>query len=48
VETAAAIGALVARLEDRQKRVRDGFSEAFAAFTAQDNADRFDHLFGKR
>jgi CHAD domain-containing protein len=48
VDTAAAIGALVARLEDRQKEVRNGFSGRFAAFTAQDNAGRFDHLFGKR
>jgi len=47
VETAAAVGALVARLEDRQKRERKNFTETFAAFAGPDNADRFDRLFGK-
>jgi CHAD domain-containing protein len=47
VETAAAVGALVARLEDRQKRVRKNFAETFATFAGRDNADRFDRLFEK-
>jgi len=47
VETAAAVGALLARLEDRQKRVRKNFAETFAAFAGRDNADRFDRLFEK-
>jgi CHAD domain-containing protein len=46
VDTAAAIGALVAGLEVRQKGVRDSFAETFAAFAGKENADRFDRLFG--
>jgi CHAD domain-containing protein len=45
VETGAAIGVLIARLEDRQKSVRNGFAEAFEAFAGRENADRFDRLF---
>jgi CHAD domain-containing protein len=47
VDTAAAVGALVARLEDRHKAVRKQFAESFAAFAGDDNRNRFDELFGK-
>ena len=46
VETAAAVGALVARLEDRQVQVRTHFAESFAAFAGGENRRRFDELFG--
>jgi CHAD domain-containing protein len=48
VDTAAAIGALIARLEDRHKSVRNSFAATFEAFAGQANADRFHRLFGGR
>jgi CHAD domain-containing protein len=46
VDTAVAVGALIARLEDRQRSVRGAFAESFAAFAGRDNAKRFESLFG--
>jgi CHAD domain-containing protein len=46
IDTAAAIGALIARLEDRQKKVRSLFSRSFAAFSGRENAKRYKRLFG--
>lgn len=44
--TAAAIGALLANVEHRQRDVRREFEEAFASFSAPRNARTFAKLFG--
>lgn len=46
VETAAAVGALIAKLEDRQRVVRRRFTRAFAASAGPENRRRFEALFG--
>jgi CHAD domain-containing protein len=43
--TSAAIGALIAKLENRHREVRREFADVFRVFAAPDNVDRFRKLF---
>jgi CHAD domain-containing protein len=43
--SSAAIGALIAKLENRQKEVRREFAGVFQAFASSNNVDRFRKLF---
>jgi CHAD domain-containing protein len=46
--TAAAIGALIAKLENRQGEVRQQFGDVFRAFASSENVACFRKLFGKK
>ncbi|MEJ2719543.1 MAG: CHAD domain-containing protein [bacterium] len=46
VETAAAVGALIAKLDQRRRQTRREFSAAFEAFAGHANEQRFEKLFG--